>query len=177
LFRAEAGQLARYASRTLPFISETDVEDLVQVTFQAAAVEWEKTLSSLDQDCRNKWLRRVLRNKAIDQWRSPTSRQLPLEQVERTAGPGQETWRAALSLIILRRCWEAIAKMPSMRQQVAFLRWGEEWTCAEIAEWLGIMPATVRSHLKRARDQLAIEIGPDIPFAESDDDSGEGVTW
>jgi DNA-directed RNA polymerase specialized sigma24 family protein len=67
--------------------------------------------------------------------------------------------------------------MPPMRQRVAFLRWGEEWTCAEIAEWLGISSSTVRAHLKHARDELAVVIGPDVPFAESGDDSGEGVTW
>lgn len=66
--------------------------------------------------------------------------------------------------------------MPPARQKVAFLRWGLEWTSAEVAEWLGIDSSTVRRHLKLARDQMAAEIGPDVPFAE-DDDSGEGVTW
>jgi RNA polymerase sigma-70 factor (ECF subfamily) len=149
----------------------------VQVTFHAAAVEWERTLSSLNDDSRRKWLHRVLRNKAIDQWRATTSRQLPLEQLERTTGPREETFRNALSSIILQRCWERIANMPPARQRVAFLVWGEEWTCAEIAGVLGVSPSTVRAHLKLARDELADVIGPDVPFADSDDDSGEGVAW
>jgi RNA polymerase sigma-70 factor (ECF subfamily) len=67
--------------------------------------------------------------------------------------------------------------MPAARQRVAFLRWGEEWSSAEVAELLGVSQSTVRAHLKLARDELAEEIGPDVPFADSGEDPGEGVAW
>lgn len=41
LFPTEAAGLFGYAL-TLPGVSRPDAEDLVQVTFQAAAVEWER---------------------------------------------------------------------------------------------------------------------------------------
>jgi DNA-directed RNA polymerase specialized sigma24 family protein len=102
LFRAEAAGLSGYA-RTLPNVSRSDAEDLVQVTFQTAAIEWERRLYSLDPESRRRWLYRVLRNKAIDQWRTCGSRLLPSELVESTPGLRQETCRSALSSIVLRR--------------------------------------------------------------------------
>lgn len=176
VFRAEAAGLFGYAC-TLPNVGRTDAEDLVQMTFQAAVMEWERTLCGLDQESCRKWLYRVLRNKAVDQWRTDGSRRPPAELPESTPGSDKGTYRSALSAIVLRRCWERIAKMPEARQRVAFLRWGEEWTSAEIADLLGISQSTVRVHLKLARDELAEEIGPEVPFADSGDDAGEGVAW
>jgi RNA polymerase sigma-70 factor (ECF subfamily) len=176
LFRVEAAGLFGYA-RTLPNVSRADAEDLVQVTFQTAAMEWERQLCCLDPESRRRWLYRVLRNKAIDQWRTGGSRLVLSEQVESMSGPRQETCRNALASIVVERCWDRIAKMPAARQRVAFLRWGEEWSSAEVAELLGVSQSTVRAHLKLARDELAEEIGPDVPFADSGEDSGEGVAW
>lgn len=176
LFRAEAAGLFGYA-RTLPNISCSDAEDLVQVTFQAAAMDWERRLCCLDQESRRKWLYRVLRNKAIDQWRIGGSRRLSAQQIESTPGLQQETYHSALCSIVLQRCWDRIGKMPQVRQRVAFLKWGEEWSSVEIGELLGISQSTVRAHLKLARDDLAEEIGPETPFADSGDDMDEGVAW
>ena len=63
--------------------------------------------------------------------------------------------------------------MPKTRQRIAFLKWGEDWSSAEIAELMGISQSTVRAHLKLARDELAA-IRPQIPFADSGDDTDEG---
>jgi RNA polymerase sigma-70 factor, ECF subfamily len=174
LFQAEAAGLFGYA-RTLPNVGRPDAEDLVQMTFQAAAVEWERILCNLDQESRRRWLYRVLKNKAIDQWRAVGSGRVSAGFAENTPAPQRGTYHSALSSIMLGRCWARIAKMPEARQRVAFLRWGEEWTSAEIAELLGVSQSTVRAHLKLARDELALEVGPEFQFADSGDDTGEGV--
>lgn len=176
LFRAEAAGLFGYA-RTLPNVSRSDAEDLVQVTFQAAAMAWEGKLRSCDPESRRRWLYRVLRNKAVEQWRVGGSRLVPSERVESASAYPQETSRSALSSIVLDRCWDRIAKMPEARQRVAFLRWGEEWSSAEIADLLGISQSTVRAHLKLARDELAEELGPEVSITDAGDDRGGGVTW
>ena len=49
-----------------------------------------------------------------------------------------------------------------------------DWSSAEIAELLGISQSTVRVHLKKARDALAEEIGPEVPFDDPDDGTGKG---
>jgi RNA polymerase sigma-70 factor, ECF subfamily len=173
LFRAEARGLFGYAS-TLPNVTKPDAEDLVQVTFQEAALAWER-LGSLDEETRRKWLYRVLRNKAIDQWRAHGSRQSSWEQIDTAVSPALGTYRAALSSIALQRCWDMIKLMPQARQRIAFLKWGEEWSSAEIARLMGISQSTVRGQLKLARDELAVAVGPQVPFAE--DDADEGVAW
>lgn len=175
LFLAEADGLFGYAC-TLPGVSRSDAEDLVQVTFYAAAVEWDRRLRPADEESRRRWLYRVLRNKAIDQWRATTaSRRVSPETVEAMPLAYQETHDEALYSITLERCWDRITKMPEIRQRVAFLKWGEDWSSADIAAQLGITQSTVRAHLKRARDELAQEIGPEALFAEPADGKDEGV--
>lgn len=174
LFRAEAPGLFRYA-RTLPNVSPSDADDLVQETFRAAAMAWEQQLCALDQESRRRWLYRVLRNKAIDQWRTYGSRWSSSEQVDRATGPPHETDRNALSSIALQRCWDMIRMMPESRQRIAFLKWGEDWSSAEIAKLVGISQSTVRAHLKLARDELTVAIGSQISFDDSGDDTDEGV--
>ena len=171
-FQAEAMGLFRYA-HTLPNVNRPEAEDLVQVTFQTAALEWERRLSFLDESSRRKWLYRVLRNKAIDRWRAIGSRELSSGQAAGRSGPAQETHNRALSSIVLQRCWDRIAEMPEARQRIAFLKWSEEWTSSEIADLLGISQSTVRAQLKLARDDLAAEIGPEVQFG----DTGEEVAW
>jgi RNA polymerase sigma factor (sigma-70 family) len=175
-FRAESRGLFGFAC-TLPNVGRFSAEDLVQMTFQVAAVEWEQTLCRLDQETRRRWLYGVLRNKAIDQWRTVGSRWVLTELAENRPVPLQGTYHRALSSIVARRCWARIAKMPEVRQRVACLRWGEEWSSGEIAELLGISQSTVRAHLKAARDELAAEIGPEVPIADSGDDTDGGVAW
>ena len=172
LFRAEAADLFSYAC-TLPNVRRPDAEDLVQITFQAAAMAWERQLRASDLESRRRWLYRVLRHKAIDQWRSYGSRWSPSEQMDRAAGPPQQTHRDAVCSIALQHCWEMIRMMPEARQRVAFLKWGEDWSTAEIAELMGIKQSTVRVHLKLARDELMAAVGPQISFADSDDDTYE----
>jgi RNA polymerase sigma-70 factor (ECF subfamily) len=174
LFRAEATGLFRYAC-TLPAVSRSDAEDLVQVTFHAAAVEWERRLCRLDEESCRRWLYRVLRNKAIDQWRGFVSRWLSLESIDAVPVPPRDTHHDALCSIALERCWAKIAKMPALRQRVAFLKWGEDWSTADIASLLGITQSTVRVHLKLARDELAEVVGPEVPFTDSGDFTDEGV--
>jgi RNA polymerase sigma factor (sigma-70 family) len=171
LFRAEARGLFGYAC-TLPNVSRLDAEDLVQVVFQEAAMQWAQKLCSLGDEDRRKWLYVVMRHKSIDQWRR-TSRCLPSAQADSEARAPQETDRDALWSIALERCWEMIRMMPPARQRVAFLRWAEERSSAEIAEQERISQSTVRAHLKRARDELALAIGPQVPFADAVDDAEE----
>ena len=79
----------------------------------------------------------------------------------------------ALSSTALTKCWAVIQGMPPVRQKVAYLRWSEDRSSAEIADLLGISPNTVRGHLKVARDELMVQVGADVPFI-SDPEIDEG---
>ncbi|MFC7586159.1 hypothetical protein ACFQYP_22245 [Nonomuraea antimicrobica] len=63
-----------------------------------------------------------------------------LRRPPRARPPGGGAFDQVLSTLALRRCWSAVEQMPPMRQRVAFLRWNEQWTTREIADWLGVAP-------------------------------------
>jgi RNA polymerase sigma-70 factor, ECF subfamily len=170
MFRETSADLYAYAC-TLPGIDRHRADDLVQEAFKAAAVAWD-SLARRDREGRRRWLFKVLRNKAIDQWRKEkNATAIPDPPEPRPSGDA--TADRVLSATALAKCWVAVQGMPPVRQQVAFLRWGEDWTSAEIASWLSISQDTVRGHLRVARRELIAQVGADVPFI-SDPEIDEG---
>jgi RNA polymerase sigma factor (sigma-70 family) len=165
LYLDVAPALLSYAC-TLPQVDRPGAEDLVQEAFKAAALSWDK-IAGRDLQGRRQWLFRVVRNKTVDQWRKDGRCEPCSDLVELRSPPGEDTTHRILCATALERCWSVIQWMPPMRQKVAFLRWGEDWSAGEIAEWLGITQATVRGHLKEARDELIIQVGAEVPFIGS----------
>ncbi|WUI03908.1 RNA polymerase sigma factor [Spirillospora sp. NBC_00431] len=173
LFRAESPRLFAFAC-ALTQGDRIRADDLVQQSFQAAALAWSE-LCTRDGNGKRAWLYRVLRNKEIDEWR--VNRRLCSENdLEDGSDLGEVPDPSAqvLDLIAMQRCLALIAAMPPVRHRVAFLRWIEEWSVAEIAEQLAIDQSTVRGHLKKARDELLTDIGPQVSFLKhSELDDGE----
>jgi RNA polymerase sigma-70 factor (ECF subfamily) len=148
-------------------------EDLVQEVFHAAVRSWGK-IRPLPPDQQRAWLFAVLRNKFADHNRS-CQRLEPVGDLPGSDSAADDVDRVALSRIVVERCWKVIKKMPPVRHRVAILRWGENWTPKEIAAALGMTQSTVRGHLKRARDQLAAEVGPDLLVVDEFDQDPD--TW
>jgi RNA polymerase sigma-70 factor (ECF subfamily) len=170
LYVQEARDLYRYAC-SLPLAGGCRPEDLVQTTFHEAILGWEK-VSQYALDERRKWLRRVLKNKAIDDWRKNCAVDLTGAVPEPGPQPAGPSELAELS-IALENCWTEIKQMPPVRQKVAFLVWNEFWTTERIADHLGVAPSTVRGHLREARRQLRSSVGHLVPFFdEEEDDKG-----
>jgi RNA polymerase sigma factor (sigma-70 family) len=157
---------------TLPGVDRPTAEDLVQETFHNAALSWDK-LAGRDLVGRRQWLFKAVRNKAIDHWRR-NGRCEPRPEVVEAPIAVPDTAYRVLCATALARCWSVVEGMPPMRQKVAFLRWNEDWSAAEIAGWLGIAQATVRGHLKEARDELAIQVGAQVPFIGDPEIDGGG---
>lgn len=171
LFDETAEDLFQYAC-TLPNVDRAHAEDLAQMAFYAAALRWNE-LTVRDLEGRRKWLFTVVKNKAIDTWRK-SQRQRPCGDVARSGDPTPEPFNQAMCRIVLRKCWLAIERMPPTRHKVAFLSWNEGWSTREIADWLAIAPATVRGHLKVARDQLVEQVGAEVPFLDDSEDGDIG---
>jgi len=161
LFVDAASALFSYAC-TLPGVDRPTAEDLVQESFHDAALSWDK-LAGRDLEGRRQWLFKAVRNKAIDHWRKNVRCEPSSELVELPFAV-EDTAHRVLLTAALARCWSVVQGMPPVRQKVAFLRWNEDWSAAEIAGWLGIAQATVRGHLKEARDELIIQVGAQVPF-------------
>ncbi|MFI0479706.1 RNA polymerase sigma factor [Actinomadura sp. 9N215] len=171
LFRAEAEGLFAFAWAALTQGDDEAARDLVQQTFQAAVLAWAE-LEVRDAEGQRRWLFRVLKNKAIDEWRKQR-RVCSVDEVEADDLIDHGTLdvgRQVLCAAALQECWNVIAKMPPDRARVAHLRWGEDWSTGEIAERLGIAASTVRGHIMKARSELLLRVGPQVPFI---DDPGE----
>ncbi|MCP9953811.1 RNA polymerase sigma factor [Actinomadura madurae] len=175
LFRAEAEGLFAFAWAALTQGDAETARDLVQQTFQAAILAW-ADLAVRDTEGQRRWLYRVLKNKAIDEWRKQR-RVCPVDEVE-TDDPidhdSLEVGRQVLCAAALQECWNLIAKMPSDRARVAHLCWGEGWTTREIADELGIAASTVRGHIMKARNELLLRVGPQVPFIDDPEEEGWG---
>jgi RNA polymerase sigma-70 factor (ECF subfamily) len=135
-------------------------EDLVQEVFHAAVRSW-GAIRERSVDEQRAWLFAVLRNKFVDHSRA-RQRLEPAGDLPGVDHAADDVDQVALANIVIERCWKVIKRMPPVRHRVAVLRWGEGWTVKEIGAGLGMTASTVRGHLKRARDQLAAEVGPDL---------------
>jgi RNA polymerase sigma-70 factor (ECF subfamily) len=165
LYRQEAEDLHKYACRK-GYASES--WDLVQTTFQEAIRAWPR-VGRLGPDERRKWLRRVLRNKAVDLWRKQNVVELTVDVTDRDSRPDETCGRAEFG-IALASCWREIAQMPPTRRTVAWLVWGESWTPNSVAEHLGVAPSTVRGHLREARKQLRATVGHLVSFIDDEEE-------
>lgn len=162
LFTQEAADLSRYA-RTLPSVDTSLAEDIVQEAFVAAARDWER-LRGLDREARRRWLYTTARNKAVDQWRRSARTVVAAELPDLATEP--DPANTMVNSAFLQSVWDEIMRMPPVRSRVLFLRFHEEWTTEEIARLLDVSSATVRSHLKLGRDQLAAALG-ELPWGDA----------
>lgn len=126
----------------------TLVEDAVQETWLRA---WRRPPSALQEP--RTWLARTARNLAIGRWRSER-RRMAREQAVATAGEAES---AATSLRRVEMCQQVVAAILALDEPyrtVVLLRYEQGLDFAAIARRLGRSPATVRSQLSRAHDQL-----------------------
>lgn len=170
LYRREAGDLYRYAC-SISQGGASEPWDLVQTTFHEAIRAWRK-VGQYGPDERRKWLRRVLKNKAVDLWRKQNLVDLTAADPQLPCPSGDPGDRAEFA-IALTGCWREIEQMPPMRRKVASLVWGESWTPDRVAEHLGVAPSTVRGHLSKARKQLRAAVGHLVSFINDEEEPEE----
>lgn len=163
LFIAVAPELFCFARRIVQG-DYAHAEDLVQEVFHDAALAW-KILGARDVGLQRAWLFKTLKNKAISRWKADVRVIVGIDFDDGTCD-GSDTHDKALNSIAVERCWEVLRGMPFARYRVAYLRWHEEWSTHEIAQFLKIKQSTIRVHLKNARDELMTVVGPDVFFVD-----------
>jgi RNA polymerase sigma-70 factor (ECF subfamily) len=131
--------------------------DIVQEAFHDAALCWAK-LRLRSPQAQEAWVRRVIRNKINDHWRSNGRRLVSIADADWAANETAEQDTAALALdgIEVEDCFRIIEAMPEMRRRVAYLQWQSQWSTSEIASHLGIAESTVRVHVCQARRDLRV---------------------
>jgi RNA polymerase sigma-70 factor, ECF subfamily len=108
------------------------------------------------------WIARIAANLAINERRSPRSRE---EELDENAGDGSPSTspgplQALLEHEAGRVLEEALGRLPAEQRAVFVLRVFEELSYQEIADALEISPGTVMSRLSRAREKLRKLVGP-----------------
>jgi RNA polymerase sigma factor (sigma-70 family) len=146
--------------------------DLVQDTFEAAAVAW-AALREHPSGRQRAWLLGTLAHKDISDLRRKAAfrRRQPEIHARYQAIPA-DTEAQALNAIALARAGEIIDEMPPRQKEIALMRWRDRMRAAEIAAALGIAEGTVHAQLHGARRKLVVGLERYYPFGT---DSGEGA--
>jgi RNA polymerase sigma-70 factor (ECF subfamily) len=147
--------------------------DLVQDTFEAAAIAW-AVLREHPSGRQRAWLLSTLAHKDIsDLRRKAAFRRRQPEIHARYQATEADTEAQALNAIALARAREIIDGMPPRQKEIALMRWRDRMRAAEIASALGIAEGTVHAQLHGARRKLVAGLERYYPFGS---DRGEGST-
>ena len=156
--------------RELPASREL-AADLVQDTFEAAALAWE-TLRELTEGQQRTWLRTTLSHKETSNFRRRTAlRRKQPELQHRYQSAEADTEQQALSGLALKRAAVIIESLPGNQKRIALMKWNDHMKGAEIAAELGCAEGTVAAQVHKIRRKLIDGLGPYYPFAKDD---GEG---
>lgn len=159
-----APTLHRFARAFTP--NDADAQDLVAETI-ARAVRGRDSFRGEASEL--SWLRRILRNLAIDRARRP-DREIPVERIETVWRDDDYTVDAeavALRLEARDDVYDALARLSHAYRSVVVLHDVEGWTVAGIADALGIELPAAKQRLRRGRMALV--------SALADGPSGSGV--
>ncbi len=145
--------------------------DLVQDTFEAAALAWE-TLRELTEAQQRAWLRTTLSHKETSNFRRRVAfRRKQPELHDRYQTAEADTEQQALSALALERATEIIENLPGNQKKIALMKWNDHMKGSEIAAALGCAEGTVAAQVHEIRRKLIDGLGPYYPFAK---DHGEG---
>jgi RNA polymerase sigma-70 factor, ECF subfamily len=132
-------------------------EELAQDAFVSAYRHWDR-ISRYDDP--GAWVRRVVVNLATSALRRRSREVRALARLARRRPPEP----AALG--VDDDFWQAVRDLSRRQAQCVALRYLEDRTDDEIAEVLGIAPATVRVHLHAARSALAARLAETLDEEE-----------
>ncbi|GAA1113093.1 SigE family RNA polymerase sigma factor [Kribbella jejuensis] len=131
-----------------------NAEDLVQSVLARAHRQWDR-IGGLDHP--EAYLRTMVVNEYLGWRRLLKNREVPLAEPLEPATYDDHGIRQAQR----DATWRLLARLPRKQRAVLVLRYYEDLTDPDIAEILGVSPATVRSNAARAlatlRDNLSAE--------------------
>jgi RNA polymerase sigma-70 factor (ECF subfamily) len=153
LFDTHQARLYRLARRMCR--SADDARDLIQDTFVRAAQNPGKV--PVGQPNEEAWLVRVMINLCRDRWRQQASR----ARHDASVGgmhplPAADPEAACVARSVI---WQALDALPPRRRAVVVMYELEGVSVPVIAATLGVAQVTVRWHLARGRQDMALTIG------------------
>jgi RNA polymerase sigma factor (sigma-70 family) len=163
------GHACSRASRDRELVASRELAaDLVQDTFEAAAIAW-ATLRELTEAQQRAWLRTTLSHKEISNFRRRLAfRRKQPELHHMYQAPEADTEQQALSALALERATKIIEGLPGKQKRIALMKWNDHMKASEIADELGCTEGTVAAQIHEIRRKLIGGLGPYYPFAEED---------
>jgi RNA polymerase sigma factor (sigma-70 family) len=126
-------------------------EELAQDAFASAHRHWSKVSAYAEPGA---WVRRVALNAATSAWRRRSNEGAAVKRLgsrrESNPLPAEDE-----------RVWAAVRRLPRRQAQVMMLIAIEDLSVAAVATCLAISENSVRTHIRRARETLARELGTD----------------
>ncbi|GAA0494339.1 sigma-70 family RNA polymerase sigma factor [Salinibacillus aidingensis] len=95
------------------------------------------------------WILRIMMNYCHDEWRR-RKRTLPVEEIFSVTSYDEDTDR----YLILR---DLLLDLDPKMQEIIQLKYFEDWTLSQIAEWKRVPEGTIKTRLNRALKQLRFE--------------------
>ena len=126
--------------------SRSGAEDLAQEGFLAAYRHWDRIVSFDDPGA---WVRRVVANRAVSGYRR---RKAEVKALIRIGRPAFEILDMPEDVELV---WNEVRNLPTRQAQTVALRYLDRQPIAEIARILECSENTVKTHLKRANQNLA----------------------
>lgn len=152
LVRRHAPAMRAYAIRLTGSVSDAD--DVLQETLIQA---WKKLETLEDHAKVRSWLMTLTSRKAIDLIRTRKPN-VSIDEVAESSSPEQTPEQSALTGSQMGALSEALKTLPHQSREIWVLREIGGSSYQEIAELLGISPASVRGKLARARVKLVQEM-------------------
>lgn len=145
---ARAAGLLRFAY--LVTGSQQGAEDAVQTALTRACEKWARVSRTADPDS---YVRRMVVNAHVSAWRKSGQRELTVPEVHDATGidPSEAVVRDDA-------VWRVCANLPPQQRAAIVLRFYEDLDYPEIAQVLGVVEATVRSHVHRGLAALRTEL-------------------
>ena len=142
--------------------------DLVQDTFEAAAIAW-AALREHPADRQRAWLLGTLAHKDVSDFRRQEAFRRRQPDIQARSQPAaSDTAAQALSAIALERARKIIEEMPPRQKAIALMRWQDRMKASEIAAALGVAEGTVHAQLHTARGKLVAGLERYYPFGQDD---------
>jgi RNA polymerase sigma-70 factor (ECF subfamily) len=140
--------------------SHEDAEDLAQECFVRA---WRSLPHYREQSAFSTWLLRIARHLAHDHHRAGgrRARTAPVEDASAQAQPGPSPADALARREVVRDVADALQRLPERLRAAIVLRTIEGREYDEVAEILGVKPATARMLVMQARRALAQRLRPE----------------
>ncbi|MFJ4673007.1 RNA polymerase sigma factor [Kitasatospora purpeofusca] len=139
--------------------SDADAEEAVDVTFDALTDSWEQMLR-MENLPGYAWT--VLKHKVIDQIRRQGRRAVPMDHAAFDAAIATRTHDPFEDLAEAISAFQELRRLPERQRDVMELCACLGFTTREAADLMGVEPATVRSHIRQARQRLADRLREDV---------------